>query len=72
MALDFTLTPEQEAMKESCRKFAEKEISPGAMERDVKGEFEVERGLRDSLLGTIGGGTSEIQRMIIGRTLLGL
>jgi len=42
MALDFSLTPEQEAMKESCRKFAEKEISPGSMERDVKSEFHME------------------------------
>ena len=42
MALDFTLTSEQEAMKESCRKFAEKEVSPGAMDRDIKGEFHME------------------------------
>jgi hypothetical protein len=33
-------------------------------------EYEVERGLRDSLLGTIGGGTSEIQRGIIARSIL--
>lgn len=39
MALDFTFTPEQEAMRESARKFAEKEISPGATERDETGEF---------------------------------
>jgi alkylation response protein AidB-like acyl-CoA dehydrogenase len=39
MALDFTLTPEQLAMKESARKFAEREISPGAQERDEKAEF---------------------------------
>ncbi len=39
MALDFSLTPEQLAMKESARKFAEGEISPGALERDEKGEF---------------------------------
>jgi butyryl-CoA dehydrogenase len=30
-------------------------------------EYEVERGVRDSLLGTIGGGTSEVQRSIIAR-----
>ncbi len=35
-------------------------------------EYHVERGLRDSLLGTIGGGTSEIQRSIIARYLLDL
>jgi len=39
MALDFSLTPEQEAMKESTRRFAEREISPGAQERDERGEF---------------------------------
>ncbi len=39
MALDFTLTDEQLAMKESTRKFAERELSPGAIERDVKAEF---------------------------------
>jgi alkylation response protein AidB-like acyl-CoA dehydrogenase len=33
-------------------------------------EYHVERGLRDSLLGTIGGGTSEIQRGIIARSIL--
>ncbi len=34
-------------------------------------EFHVERGLRDAKLATIGGGTSEIQKMLIARTLLG-
>ena len=42
MALDFTFTEEQEAMKESARKFAEREISPGARERDETGEFNLE------------------------------
>jgi alkylation response protein AidB-like acyl-CoA dehydrogenase len=35
-------------------------------------EFHVERGLRDAMLGTIGAGTSEIQRSIIARSLLNL
>lgn len=35
-------------------------------------EYHVERGLRDSLLGTIGAGTSEVQRGIIARSLLDL
>lgn len=35
-------------------------------------EYHVERGLRDSMLGTIGGGTSEIQRSIIARSILDL
>lgn len=35
-------------------------------------EYHVERGLRDSILGTIGGGTSEIQRSIIARSMLDL
>ncbi len=34
-------------------------------------DFNVERGLRDAKLATIGGGTTEIQKMIIARTLLG-
>lgn len=34
-------------------------------------EFEVERGLRDAKLATLGGGTTEIQEMIIARALLG-
>jgi butyryl-CoA dehydrogenase len=34
-------------------------------------EYEVERGLRDSMLGSIGGGTNEIQRGLIARALLG-
>jgi alkylation response protein AidB-like acyl-CoA dehydrogenase len=33
-------------------------------------EFPVERAIRDAKLISIGGGTSEIQKMIIGRTLL--
>lgn len=35
-------------------------------------EYHVERSLRDSMLGTIGGGTSEIQRSIIARSILDL
>jgi alkylation response protein AidB-like acyl-CoA dehydrogenase len=35
-------------------------------------EYHVERGLRDSILGTIGAGTSEIQRSIIARSMLDL
>ena len=34
-------------------------------------DFNVERGLRDAKLATIGGGTTEIQKMIIARSLLG-
>lgn len=34
-------------------------------------EFHVERSLRDAKLATIGGGTTEIQEMVIARTLLG-
>jgi butyryl-CoA dehydrogenase len=34
-------------------------------------EYEVERGLRDSMLGSIGAGTNEIQRGLIARALLG-
>jgi butyryl-CoA dehydrogenase len=35
-------------------------------------EYHVERGLRDSILGTIGAGTSEVQRSIIARSILDL
>ncbi len=35
-------------------------------------EYEVERSLRDAMLATIGGGTSEIQRSIIARSVLDL
>jgi alkylation response protein AidB-like acyl-CoA dehydrogenase len=34
-------------------------------------EFPVERSIRDAKLASIGGGTSEIQKLIIARTLLG-
>lgn len=34
-------------------------------------DFPVERGLRDAKLATIGGGTTEIQKMVIARSLLG-
>ena len=35
-------------------------------------EYKVERYLRDAKLGTIGEGTSEVQRLVIARELLGL
>jgi alkylation response protein AidB-like acyl-CoA dehydrogenase len=35
-------------------------------------EYPVERYLRDAKLGTIGEGTSEVQRLVIARELLGL
>ena len=35
-------------------------------------EYPVERHLRDAKLGTIGEGTSEVQRLVIARLLLGL
>lgn len=37
--MDFQWSEEQMAFKEAVRKFAEKEISPGALERDVTGRF---------------------------------
>lgn len=37
--MEFALTGEQEALKELARKFAQKELSPGAAERDEKEEF---------------------------------
>lgn len=38
--MDFEWTSEQLALREACRKFAEKEIAPGAKLRDQKGEKE--------------------------------
>jgi len=37
--MDFEWNFEQKTFKESMRKFAEKEVSPGIIERDKKGEF---------------------------------
>ncbi len=37
--MEFQWTAEQMAFKEAVRKFAENEISPGALERDVEGRF---------------------------------
>lgn len=38
--MDFSWTPEQMALRESCRRFAEKEIYPGAARRDEAGDGE--------------------------------
>jgi len=38
--LDFGWSPEQLALRESCRRFAEREIAPGAARRDQAGEGE--------------------------------
>ena len=54
MALDFTLTPEQAAMKESARKFAEREISPGATERDEREEFHLAAFRKTGQFGLLG------------------
>ena len=37
--MDFAWSFEQRTFKESMRKFAEREVSPGIIERDLKGEF---------------------------------
>jgi len=37
--MDFNLTDEQIAIRETVREFAEKEIAPSARERDEKSEF---------------------------------
>jgi len=52
--MDFSLTPEQEIMRNSIRTFAEKELMPKALELDEKGEFprEIIRKIAD--LGLIG------------------
>ena len=71
MALDFSLTGEQVALREAARQVYLDALQLHGGYGYMR-EFEVERWLRDSLLATIGGGTSEIQRQIIARTLLGL
>lgn len=54
MALDFNLTAEQEQVMEAVRKFAEKEISPGTMERDIAGEFNMEAWKKAGEFGLLG------------------
>jgi len=52
--MDFRWIEEQLAFKESVRKFAEKEISPGTLERDLKGEFHWEGWKKAGEFGLLG------------------
>ena len=54
MALDFSLTSEQEQVMEAVKKFAEKEISPGTIERDIAGEFNFEAWKKAGEFGLLG------------------
>lgn len=53
--MDFSWTPEQLALRESCRRFAEKEIAPGAARRDqAEGEFDWEAWRKTADFGLLG------------------
>ena len=52
--MDFTLSPEQEILRESVRSFAEKEIRPLARELDRKEEFSYETMQKMAQLGLFG------------------
>jgi len=54
MPIVFDLTPEQEEMRRQAREFAEREITPGAEERDRTGQFDYELYRRLGELGVIG------------------
>jgi alkylation response protein AidB-like acyl-CoA dehydrogenase len=69
-------TLEQKIILENLRKFLEKELRPLLPEMDQRNffpsmkEYPVERYLRDAKLYEIGGGTNEIQRLIVAREIL--
>jgi alkylation response protein AidB-like acyl-CoA dehydrogenase len=52
--MDFSLTPEQELLKNAMREFAEKELMPKALELDEKGEFPRDIAKRICDLGLLG------------------
>jgi alkylation response protein AidB-like acyl-CoA dehydrogenase len=39
--MDFDLTEEQRMIRDAAREFAEREVAPGAAERDRTGEFPI-------------------------------
>src|SRR6266700_1646492 len=53
-AMDFTLNEEQQAIRETCRDFAEQEIKPLAEEMDRNGEFPYEIVRKMGELGLLG------------------
>jgi alkylation response protein AidB-like acyl-CoA dehydrogenase len=78
--MDFELSFEQKTFRESMRKFAEKEVSPGIIERDMKGEFNWEAWKKAGEFGILGlpipeeygGGGADIMTMMAGMEGFGL
>ena len=78
--MDFEWTFEQRAFRESMRKFAEKEVSPGIVERDKNGEFNWEAWRKAGEFGILGlpipekygGGGADIMTMLAGMEGFGL
>ena len=78
--MDFEWTFEQRAFRESMRKFAEKEVSPGIVERDKNGEFNWEAWKKAGEFGILGlpipekygGGGADIMTMLAGMEGFGL
>src|SRR2546430_16978468 len=52
--MDFTLNEEQQAIRDTCREFAEQEIKPLAEEMDRTGEFPYELVRKMGELGLLG------------------
>src|SRR5258707_13852131 len=57
--MDFDLTPEQEEIRKLAREFAEKEIAPGARERDRTETFPADILKKMAPLGLLGGPVPE-------------
>lgn len=78
--MDFEWSFEQKTFKESMRKFAEKAVSPGIIERDEKGEFNWEAWRKAGEFGILGlpipekygGGGADIMTMLFGMEGFGL
>ena len=78
--MDFEWTFEQKTFRESMRKFAEKEVSPGIVERDKNGEFNWEAWRKAGEFGILGlpipekygGGGADIVTMLAGMEGFGL
>lgn len=78
--MDFEWNFEQKTFLESMRKFAEKEVSPGIIERDRKGEFNWEAWRKAGEFGILGlpipekygGGGADIMTMMAGMEGFGL
>jgi len=78
--MDFEWNFEQKTFRESMHKFAEKEISPGIIERDMKGEFNRDAWKKAGEFGVLGlpipekygGGGADIMTMLAGMEGFGL